>query len=119
MGSRRSGRPTAGWAATRPRRRPIRLSPRPSGGGERSLNIHDNKEARRFQPRKLVDEGGQDSVGGPLPSHPTLQKWHSVEFGLTDEEIHALEMEDMAPATLTYIGWYNWMRSEEQTSELQ
>src|SRR5436305_10400314 len=62
--------------------------------GERYLNITDNKAARRFQLRKLVDEGGQDSVDGPLPSHPTLQKWHSVEFGLTDEEIHDLEMAD-------------------------
>src|SRR5579884_2880020 len=41
--------------------------------GERYLAINDNKEARRFQLRKLVDEGGQDSVGGPMPSHPTLQ----------------------------------------------
>ena len=54
--------------------------------GERYLNIDSNREARRFQLRKLVDEGGQDSVGGPLPSHPTLKKWHSVEFGLTDAE---------------------------------
>ena len=38
--------------------------------GERYLNIRDNKEARRFQLRKLIDEGGQDSVGGPVPSHP-------------------------------------------------
>ena len=50
--------------------------------GERYLAIQDNKAVRRFQLRKLVDEGGQDSVGGPMPSHPTLQKWHSLEFGL-------------------------------------
>src|SRR4051794_21528928 len=81
--------------------------------GERYLNIADNKEARRFQLRKLVDEGGQDSVGGPLPSHPTLQKWHSVEFGLTDEEIHALEMADATPEQLTYFGWYYWMHRNE------
>ena len=81
--------------------------------GERYLNIHDNKEARRFQLRKLVDEGGQDSVGGPLPSHPTLQAWHSMEFGLTPEEIHELEMQDMAPANLTYLGWYYWMHRTE------
>jgi len=82
--------------------------------GERYLNIDDNKEARRFQLRKLVDEGGQDSVGGPMPSHPTLQMWHSIEFGLTDEEIHALEMADATPEQLTYLGWYYWMhRSEE------
>ena len=81
--------------------------------GERYLNIDDNKEARRFQLRKLVDEGGQDSVGGPMPSHPTLQKWHSYEFGLTEEEIHKLEMEDMSPATFTYNGWYYWMHRTE------
>ncbi len=81
--------------------------------GERYLAIDNDKQARRFQLRKLVDEGGQDSVGGPLPSHPTLQKWHSVEFGLTDEEIHQLEMADMAPATLTYTGWYHWMHRTE------
>jgi pyrroloquinoline quinone (PQQ) biosynthesis protein C len=81
--------------------------------GERYLNINDDKAARRFQLRKLVDEGGQDSVGGPMPSHPTLQKWHSFEFGLTEEEVHKLEMEDMAPATLTYNGWYYWMHRSE------
>jgi len=81
--------------------------------GERYLNIDDNKEARRFQLRKLVDEGGQDSVGGPLPSHPTLSKWHSVEFGLTDEEIHELELADATPEQLTYQGWYYWMHRNE------
>jgi hypothetical protein len=82
--------------------------------GERYLNIDDNKEARRFQLRKLVDEGGQDSVGGPMPSHPTLQKWHSIEFGLTDEEIHQLEMEDFSPEQLVYFGWYYWMHRNEE-----
>jgi len=81
--------------------------------GERYLNIDDDKEARRFQLRKLIDEGGQDSVGGPLPSHPTLQKWHSFEFGLTEEDVHELEREDMDPATLTYNGWYYWMHRSE------
>ncbi len=81
--------------------------------GERYLAITDNKDARRFQLRKLVDEGGQDSVGGPMPSHPTLQKWHSLEFGLTEEEVHELEMQDMPPATLAYNGWwYSMHRSE-------
>lgn len=80
--------------------------------GERYLNC-DDKEVRRFQLRKLVDEGGQDSVGGPLPSHPTLQKWHSIEFGLTEEEIHDLEMQDMDPAQLTYLGWYYLMHRTE------
>jgi pyrroloquinoline quinone (PQQ) biosynthesis protein C len=81
--------------------------------GERYLNIDDDKEARRFQLRKLVDEGGQNSVGGPMPSHPTLSKWHSVEFGLTEEEIHELEMADATPEQLTYQGWYYWMHRNE------
>jgi pyrroloquinoline quinone (PQQ) biosynthesis protein C len=82
--------------------------------GERYLAITDDKAARRMQLRKLVDEGGQDSVGGPMPSHPTLQKWHSLEFGLTEEEVHDLEMQDFTPEALTYFGWYYWMhRSEE------
>ena len=53
--------------------------------GERYLNAQD-RTIRRKQLRKLVDEGGQISVGGPLPGHPTLSKWHSHEFGLTEEE---------------------------------
>ena len=81
--------------------------------GERYLAIEDDKEARRFQLRKLIDEGGQDSVGGPLPSHPTLQRWHSLEFGLTEDEVHRLEMDDMSPTTLTYNGWYYWMHRTE------
>src|SRR5947209_17280047 len=81
--------------------------------GERYLAIQDNKEARRFQLRKLVDEGGQDSVDGPLPSHPTLSKWHSMEFGLSPEEIHDLEMADADPTTLTYNGWYYLMHRTE------
>src|SRR5438477_12921298 len=70
--------------------------------GERYLNIRDNKDARRFQLRKLIDEGGQDSVGGPVPSHPRLSKWHSAEFGIPEEEVHALEMQDAPPESLTY-----------------
>jgi pyrroloquinoline quinone (PQQ) biosynthesis protein C len=81
--------------------------------GERYLNIRDNKEARRFQLRKLIDEGGQDSVGGPVPSHPTLSKWHSMEFGLTQQEIHGLEMQDAPPDVLTYGGWYYGMHRTE------
>jgi hypothetical protein len=80
---------------------------------ERYLAISDDKAVRRFQLRKLVDEGGQDSVGGPLPSHPTLQAWHSVEFGLTAEEIHRLEMEDAAPESLITSGWWVWLHRNE------
>lgn len=73
--------------------------------GERYLGITD-KETRRKQLRKLVDEGGQTTVGGPMPSHPALARWHSNEFGLTDEEIDALEMEDTDPVTLVKEGWW-------------
>jgi len=82
--------------------------------GERYLNIDDDKDVRRFQLRKLIDEGGQDSVGGPMPSHPTLSKWHSVEFGLTDEEIHRLEMQDALPENLVALGWWYWMHRNEE-----
>jgi hypothetical protein len=35
-----------------------------------------------------------------------LARWHSKEFGLTDEEIDALEMEDADPVTLVKEGWW-------------
>ena len=73
--------------------------------GERYLRITD-KETRRKQLRKLVDEGGQDTVGGPMPSHPALARWHSNEFGVPDEEIDALEMQDADPVTLVKEGWW-------------
>ena len=73
--------------------------------GERYLNAQD-KTVRRKQLRKLVDEGGQISVDGPLPGHPTLSKWHSHEFGLTEEEIAGLEMQDMSPESLVTLGWW-------------
>ena len=73
--------------------------------GDRYLNAQD-KTVRRKQLRKLVDEGGQTSVGGPMPSHPALSKWHSYEFGLTDEEITELEMQDPSPESLVSLGWW-------------
>ncbi|MCH8199294.1 MAG: hypothetical protein IIA54_04395 [Chloroflexi bacterium] len=73
--------------------------------GERYLGAQD-KTIRRKQLRKLVDEGGQTSVGGPLPSHPALSKWHSHEFGLSDEEIAELEMQDMSAESLVSLGWW-------------
>jgi len=82
--------------------------------GERYIAISDDKAVRRFQLRKLVDEGGQDSVGWPMPSHPTLQKWHSLEFGLTEEEVHELEMEDASPDSLIRNGWWYWMHRTEE-----
>src|SRR5437660_492638 len=86
--------------------------------GERYLNITDNKAARRFQLRKLVDEGGQDSVDGPLPSHPTLQKWHSYEFGVSKEEVDKLEMQDFSPQALITSGWWVWMHRNEEWPDL-
>ena len=81
--------------------------------GERYLNIRDNKPVRRFQLRKLIDEGGQNSVGGPVPSHPTLQRWHSMEFGIREEEISRLEMEDALPEAFVRNGWWYFMHRTE------
>ena len=71
--------------------------------GERYLNTTD-REIRRKQLRKLVDEGGQTTVGGPMASHPTLARWHSVEMGLSEAEIDALEKEDTLPGDAGYGG---------------
>lgn len=80
--------------------------------GERYLNTKDTA-TRRFQLRKLVDEGGQTSVGGPVPSHPTLARWESYEFGLTEEDVRELEKEDMAAQNLILSGWwYHLQRTE-------
>jgi pyrroloquinoline quinone (PQQ) biosynthesis protein C len=76
--------------------------------GERFLNC-DDKEVRRGQLRTLVDEGGQTSVGGKIPGHPRLEKWNSVEFGLTDEEIDELEKRDAPPESLIVNGWWYWL----------
>ena len=81
--------------------------------GERYIAT-ENKDVRRFQLRKLIDEGGQDTVGGPVPSHPTLQRWHSEEFGLHKDEIDRLEKEDMSPERLVSEGWYHWMHRNEE-----
>lgn len=79
--------------------------------GERYLNT-ENKEIRRKQLRKLVDEGGQTTVGGPMPSHPTLARWHSNEFSVSNEEIDELEKQDADPVTLVKEGfWFDLQRS--------
>lgn len=72
--------------------------------GERYLNCTD-KAIRRKQLRKIIDEGGQTTVGGKTPSHPILARWESKEFGLTDEEITRLEKEDCSPEKLIVWGW--------------
>jgi pyrroloquinoline quinone (PQQ) biosynthesis protein C len=68
---------------------------------EKYLNCED-KELRRINLRKLVDECGQTSVGVGLPSHPRLARWGSQAFGLTDAEIEKLEKEDNPPETFMW-----------------
>lgn len=74
--------------------------------GERYLNC-PSKSVRRRQLRKLVDEAGESIFGGEWPSHQTLDRWESYEFGLTDAEIDRLEKEDPLPESLIVGGW--WM----------
>jgi pyrroloquinoline quinone (PQQ) biosynthesis protein C len=114
----------AEWRKTHPFRIPEIMSPdefprlaegkrrRHAGGddnhrfeGERYLNCTD-KASRRMQLRKLVDEGGQATVGGPQVSHPLLSRWESYGYGLTAEEITALEKGDSDPAELVRRGWW-------------
>jgi len=79
--------------------------------GERYLNCSE-KPVRRMQLRKLVDEGGQTTVGGPMPSHPELARWESIEFGITRQEIAELEKQDPLPQRLIVDGWWvNLMRT--------
>ncbi len=79
--------------------------------GERYLNCTE-KSVRRMQLRKLIDEGGQITVGGEMPSHPELARWESYEFGLTPEEVLRLEKEDPLPQRLIVDGWWvNLMRT--------
>jgi hypothetical protein len=73
--------------------------------GERYLNCTD-KATRRFQLRKLVDEGGQQTVGGPQVSHPLLSRWESYGYGLTPEEVTELEKGDASPRELVTRGWW-------------
>lgn len=73
--------------------------------GERYVNCTD-KKYRRMQLRKLVDEGGEVSVGGQRVSHPTLSRWESYAYGLTPEEIDRLEKEDADPEALIARGWW-------------
>jgi|SRR5579862_106732 len=64
--------------------------------GEKYLKSED-KQIRRMNLRKLVDECGQTAVGTGLPSHPTLARWGSNAFGISDQEIDRLEQEDLPP----------------------
>lgn len=73
--------------------------------GERYLNVPE-KDIRRFQLRKLIDEGGEQTVGGPKVSHPTLSRWESYGFGLTPQEVDGLEGSDADPDQLIRRGWW-------------
>jgi len=72
--------------------------------GEKYLNCPD-KEIRRLHLRKLIDEGGQTTVGVGLPSHPTLMRWESKAFGVSDDEIDQLEKEDLPTDLFLWQGW--------------
>jgi pyrroloquinoline quinone (PQQ) biosynthesis protein C len=73
--------------------------------GERYLNCTD-KTSRRFQLKKLIDEGGQTTVGGPQVSHPMLSRWESYGYGLTEDEVTALEKSDADASQLVGRGWW-------------
>ena len=72
--------------------------------GERYINNPD-RQTRRHQLRKLVDEGGETSVGGEKVAHPLLSRWEAYAFGVSDEEINDLEKGDADPQILVSHGW--------------
>lgn len=72
--------------------------------GEQYLNCPD-KTVRRKQLQKVMDEGGQIHFGGPVVSHITLAKWEANAYGVTDEEIAQLALEDVDAEMLVYQGW--------------
>ena len=72
--------------------------------GEQYLNCPD-KELRRKQLQKIMDEGGQSNFGGPIPSHILLAKWEAEGYGVPREEIERLEHEDQTPENLITGGW--------------
>jgi pyrroloquinoline quinone (PQQ) biosynthesis protein C len=53
-----------------------------------------------------VDEGGETTVGGEKVSHPLLSRWESYGFGLTPEEVTALEKGDADPDQLVRRSWW-------------
>ena len=62
----------------------------------------EDKELRRLNLLKMIDEFGQQTVGVGLPSHPRLFRWEAAEFGIDDEEADRLEKEDMDPERLLW-----------------
>jgi pyrroloquinoline quinone (PQQ) biosynthesis protein C len=79
--------------------------------GERYLNCTD-RDVRRRQLRKLIDEEGETTVGGPKPPHPILMRRESHAFGVTDAEIDRLEKEDTTPDEFVWMGWRTAMHRE-------
>lgn len=73
--------------------------------GERWLNCADTT-TRRKQLRKLIDEGGEKTVGGPKVSHPMLSRWESEAVGVSQEEVTRLEHEDADPELFIQRGWW-------------
>jgi pyrroloquinoline quinone (PQQ) biosynthesis protein C len=80
--------------------------------GERYLNAQD-KVTRRKQLRKLIDEGGEDSVGGEKVSHRLLARWESYGVGLTEQEVDELEKQDADPETLLKKMWFIGVHREK------
>ena len=73
--------------------------------GERYLNA-THKATRRKQLHKLVEEGGEDSVGGEKVSHRLLARWESYGVGLTQEEVDWLETQDADPEVELKKMWW-------------
>jgi pyrroloquinoline quinone (PQQ) biosynthesis protein C len=80
--------------------------------GERYLNALD-KTTRRKQLRKLVDEGGEDAVGGEKVSHRLLARWESYGVGVTEAEVDRLEKEDADPEVLLKKMWWIGMHRDQ------
>ena len=70
--------------------------------------VEDRIERKLYRQGKIVGGvyvgRGQEAipVGVGLPSHPTLARWGSQAFGLSDEEIEKLEKEDNPPETFMW-----------------
>lgn len=78
---------------------------------ERYLGVPD-KEVRRKQLRKLIDEAGEDLFGGETPAHSTLDRSVSKAFDVTDEELDRLGKEDPLPELIMRTGWWISMHRE-------
>ena len=79
---------------------------------ERYLGVPD-KDIRRKQLRKLIDEAGEDLFGGETPAHSTLDRWVSKAFDVTDEELDRLSKEDALPESIIRTGWWISVHRDE------